>query len=181
MIITKLEIENFKNVCRKEAISFCDGLNVITGANGVGKSNLLDSINFVFGKRDKRVHNNKFFFNKKNYSKNSVVKITTDDNQTIEKFLKQYPSGHTVSKYYINGKLSTKAQISDFAGQINTQIIDDCGACMNLKDAENYAKELKRITKATQIIVVSHSKSIIDAADMIHKIGKKLNGSKLFM
>ena len=171
MIITKLEIENFKNVCR-ETISFCDGLNVITGANGVGKSNILDSISFVFGKKDKRVHNNKFFFNKKNYSKNSVVKITTDDNQTIERILKQYPSGYTISKYYINDKLSTKKRISDFAEQINTQIIDDCGVCMNLDDSENYAKELKKITKATQIIVVSHSKSIIDAADMVHKIGK---------
>lgn len=169
MIITKLEIENFKNVCR-ETISFCDGLNVITGANGVGKSNILDSISFVFGKKDKRVHNNKCFFNKTNDSKNSVVKITTDDNQTIEKFLKQYPSGHTVSKYYINGKLSTKAQISDFAGQINTQIIDNCAVYMNLKESENYAKELEKTAKNTQIIAISHSKPIIDAADKIHKM-----------
>ena len=169
MIITKLEIENFKNVCKKEIISFCDGLNVITGANGVGKSNILDSISFVFGKKDKRVHNNKCFFSKTNDSKNSVVKITTDDNQTIERILKQYPLGHTVSKYYINGKLSTKAQISDFAEQINTQIIDNCGACMNLKDAENYANEIKRITKNTQIIAVSNSKPIIDAAAKVHK------------
>ena len=171
MIITKLEIENFKNVCR-ETISFCYGLNVITGANGVGKSNILDSISFVFGKKDKRVHNNKCFFNKKNDSGKTVVKITTDDNQTIERVLKQCPSGYTISKYYINGKLSTRKQMTDFAGQINTQIVDNCGACMNFKDAENYAKELKRITKATQIITASHSKSIIDAADMVYKIGK---------
>lgn len=169
MIITKLEIENFKNVCR-EIILFCDGLNVITGANGVGKSNILDSISFVFGKKDKRVHNNKYFFNKTNDSKNSVVKITTDDNQTIERILKQYPSGHTASKYYINGKLSTRKQMTDFAEQINTQIIDNCAVCMNLKESENYAKELEKTAKNTQIIAISHSKPIIDAADMVHKM-----------
>lgn len=172
MIITKLEIENFKTVCEKETFIFHNGLNVITGANGVGKSNILDSIGFVFGKKDKRVDYNGFLFNIDNDSGKSIVKITTNDNQTIERVLKQCPSGHTVSRYYINGKLSIKAQISNFVRQIDTQIIDDCGICMNLKETENYAKELKRITKNTQIIAVSHCKPIIDAADKIHKIGK---------
>ena len=172
MIITKLEIENFKTVCDKETLFFSSGLNVITGANGVGKSNILDSINFVFGRKDKRVDYNGFFFNKRNDSGKATVKITTDDNQTIERVLKHCPSGHTVSKYYINGKLSIKAKVANFARKIDTQLIDDCGICMNLKETEDYAKELKRITKNTQIIAVSHSKPIIDAADKVYKIGK---------
>lgn len=176
MFISKLEIENFKTVCEKETLVFHKGLNVITGANGVGKSNILDSIGFVFGKKDKRVDHNGFFFNKKNDSGKSIVKITTNDNQTIARVLKQCASGRTISKYYINGKLSIKAQVSNFARQIDTQIIDDCGICMNLKEAENYAKKLKRLAKNTQIIAVCISRPngspIIEAADKIHKIGK---------
>ena len=50
MIIDELEIEAFKS-CKEKTIfkNFGNNFNAITGNNGSGKSNILDSICFVLG------------------------------------------------------------------------------------------------------------------------------------
>ena len=50
MIIDKLEIEGFKSYKTKTVLKdFDNNFNAITGENGSGKSNILDSICFVLG------------------------------------------------------------------------------------------------------------------------------------
>ena len=50
MIIDQLEIEGFKSYKEKTILkNFGDHFNTITGNNGCGKSNILDSICFVLG------------------------------------------------------------------------------------------------------------------------------------
>lgn len=46
MLITRVELENFKSYAR-EAITFEQGTNAIIGANGAGKSSLLEAIGFA--------------------------------------------------------------------------------------------------------------------------------------
>ena len=167
MFIKNLEIENFKTVDQKETITFDRGLNVIMGANGTGKSNLLDSIYFVFGKKDDRVENNAHFFNKNNKSGKSVVKVVTDDNKTFERNLIQDASGSIRSTYYVNGEETTKEDIEKYLEQINTLTMDNPDASMNTEDIEDYARELKNRTKDNQIIIISHRKPIIEKADKV--------------
>ena len=45
MIINFLILNNFKSFNGKTAISFANGLTVITGLNTTGKSNIIDAIN----------------------------------------------------------------------------------------------------------------------------------------
>ncbi|MCJ7450474.1 MAG: chromosome segregation protein SMC [Candidatus Nanohaloarchaeota archaeon QJJ-9] len=49
--ITKLTMKGFKSFQQKTAIPFYKGLTAIVGSNGSGKSNILDAISFVMGKR----------------------------------------------------------------------------------------------------------------------------------
>lgn len=55
MKIRFLELENFKSYCGTHRIGpFEDGVSCIIGPNGCGKSNVLDSLLFIFGfKSDK--------------------------------------------------------------------------------------------------------------------------------
>ena len=46
MIIKKIEIRNFRNY-REECIEFDDRINLITGKNGQGKTNLIEAINLL--------------------------------------------------------------------------------------------------------------------------------------
>ncbi len=55
MYIQKINIKNFKSFKEESIMPFCQGLTVITGANGSGKSNLLDAIKFILCRTDDRV------------------------------------------------------------------------------------------------------------------------------
>jgi chromosome segregation protein len=52
--IKKLEMVGFKTFARKTTLTFDKGLNVILGPNGSGKTNILDSIQFVLGELSAR-------------------------------------------------------------------------------------------------------------------------------
>jgi|WetSurMetagenome_2_1015567.scaffolds.fasta_scaffold265769_2 DNA replication and repair protein RecF len=47
MIITGLKLKNFRNFENIEISSFSDGLNLFTGPNGSGKTNILEAISLV--------------------------------------------------------------------------------------------------------------------------------------
>lgn len=49
--INKVTSKGFKSFQRKTAVPFFEGLTAIVGENGNGKSNILDGISFVFGRR----------------------------------------------------------------------------------------------------------------------------------
>ena len=171
MYIKELELENFKNFSEKKIIDFYNGLNVIAGFGGTGKTNILESIYFVFGKHFLKIDNNDFF------SKNSIiskVKLTLDNNDTIQRVLKKYPSEVIRSNYYINDKPAKKEQVQKYFDDLNLTVIDDCGENLDFKDLRKYAFELKVKAKESQIIVVSHRSPILDAANYIIDISNIL-------
>jgi len=49
--INKVTCKGFKSFSRKTAVPFYNGLTAIVGENGSGKSNVVDGMSFVFGKR----------------------------------------------------------------------------------------------------------------------------------
>jgi predicted ATP-dependent endonuclease of OLD family len=50
MIIKSLSIQNIRSIGEKITINFEDGINILIGPNGGGKSNILDILNFVINK-----------------------------------------------------------------------------------------------------------------------------------
>ena len=175
MFIKQLEIENFKTISKKEIFNFHNGINVLQGKNGVGKSNILDSINFLQGKKDKRVSNNEQFFHNYDFSKAVKVKLITDANDTIERILKWYSSGVTKSIYYINGELSTKEKANEFLRNLNIEIIDNEKCLEIFENIPEHVKIIKEKSQNIQILTTSHLRPIIELADNIITIHKKVN------
>lgn len=46
MILSSIQLTNFRNYAEQK-ITFCDGLNILSGRNGAGKTNLLEAINYL--------------------------------------------------------------------------------------------------------------------------------------
>ena len=169
MYIKQIELENFKNFKEKKIIELHKGLNVIFGANGAGKSNILDSINFIYDKKDSRIKNDIDFINSSSNNPKLTVKIVLD-NTEIEKTLEKDASGAIKTSYYLNNKLSSKDKILEILKEINIELKDDCGISLNTEDVKNYALELKKQSQNAQIIAVSERKPILEAADKIIKL-----------
>ncbi|MDY6777811.1 MAG: chromosome segregation SMC family protein [Candidatus Nanohaloarchaea archaeon] len=53
--INKLYMKGFKSFNRQTAIPFYDGMTAIVGSNGSGKSNIIDALSFVMGKRSSQL------------------------------------------------------------------------------------------------------------------------------
>ncbi len=53
--INKVTSKGFKSFQQKTAVPFFEGLTAIVGENGNGKSNILDAMSFVFGRRSSKI------------------------------------------------------------------------------------------------------------------------------
>lgn len=53
--INKVSCKGFKSFQRQTSIPFYDGLTAIVGENGNGKSNIIDAVSFVFGRRSSKL------------------------------------------------------------------------------------------------------------------------------
>jgi chromosome segregation protein len=50
VFIKKLVMHGFKSFVKKTEVEFTQGINVVIGANGSGKSNISDALCFVLGR-----------------------------------------------------------------------------------------------------------------------------------
>ena len=108
MLINKIKLYNYRNYSRKQ-IEFSPRLNIIIGKNGVGKTNILESIVFVSNTKSFRTNNDQNLIkNDQEYSKIEIQSDEADFKVVINKKNK--------SLYY-NNVLVKKA--SDFIGKLN--------------------------------------------------------------
>ena len=82
-MLFELMIENFALI-RKLNVNFCQGLNILTGETGAGKSIIIDAVNLVIGDRaDKsliRTGEDKAVVQAVFYSKSSVLELLLAEN-----------------------------------------------------------------------------------------------------
>ena len=108
MLINNLKLYNYRNYSRK-SIEFSPDMNIIIGNNGVGKTNILESIIFVSNTKSFRTNNDQNLINKKEeYSK---IEIDSDQGQFKVVINKKNKS------LFLNNILIKKS--SDYIGKIN--------------------------------------------------------------
>lgn len=108
MLINSLKLYNYRNYSRKH-IEFSSKLNIIIGKNGVGKTNILESIVFVSNTKSFRTNNDQNLI--KNDQEYSKIEIETQDAQ-----FKVVINKKNKSLFY-NNVLIKKS--SDFIGKLN--------------------------------------------------------------
>lgn len=160
MKIHSVLINNYKGLNISLALS--DGINVITGENGSGKSNILMAIRLALGLED---------FEKKNVVTKgksvASVKVTLADKKVI---LDKYS---VLKKIYRSGEVKTYYNDTLPDNKIDCLLFDYDSHCfMDSVKLQEFAQSLKEKAKDTQIIIVTQSEAIINVADNVYKTHK---------
>ncbi|KAI1305928.1 Structural maintenance of chromosomes protein 2 [Halotydeus destructor] len=138
MYIKQITIEGFKSYGRKVEVGLFDKqFNAITGLNGTGKSNILDSICFVLGSNNMslaRVSNLRELIFKSGQTgvHKATVSVVFDnsDPDTCPPTYESYPTITVTrevnlqsrSKYYINGFVAQGQQVADLFHSVQLNI-----------------------------------------------------------
>ena len=154
--IKEIELANFKSFKGRHVINFVKGINVITGVNGSGKTNIIDCIFEILRqeKSENPITNDKI---------GASIKLIFDDDMSVSvKFLKEENS-NIRRMYFINGEYQ-KNEITQIKN-LNTVIEDNVGANIDSEELKNLVNNIK--SKNNQQILVSLQKQIIDIADKV--------------
>jgi len=122
--LNRITIQGFKSFKNKTTILIGDGITCITGANGSGKSNILDAFSFVLGKNSaKALRADKMedliFKSEKGQIESAKVELEIDNSdgeikineKTIVISRKVNQQGQSI--YRLNGKIETRQRILD--------------------------------------------------------------------
>jgi chromosome segregation ATPase len=163
MKIHSVLISNYKGI--NLSINLSDGINVITGENGSGKSNILEAMRFALGE-DISFKSNAVT-NKRNFA---IIKVILANKSLL---LDKYS---ILKKLYRSGNVKTFFS-DDLPENIDCLLLDYDSHCfMNQEKLQEFINELKEKSKDTQIIIVSQSKEIIDLADCVFKTQRVRDG-----
>lgn len=180
--ILGIELENFKSFSGCCKIPFDNQLNIITGANGTGKSNIINAINFVFSE-DVPENLENYITTDKNYAKVTVEVSTSNfDNNRINSFKITKEIMKTSGSYKCLTCYKSDNNISDSECKnltalfyiIGTRLID-CPQYHNMD--ETLEKAISGTSKNTQLIVVSNKN--ISSADETITVTKDENGCSI--
>lgn len=163
MKIQTVLISNYKGI--NLSFSLSDGINVITGDNGTGKSNILEAIRFALCKD--------ISFNPNDISKNrnfALIKIILANKSLI---LDKYS---ILKKLYRSGNVKTFFN-DDLPENIDCLLLDYDSHCfMNKAKLQEFIEYLKEKSKDIQIIIITQSKEVMNIADCVFKTQRVGNG-----
>ena len=182
LCILSIELENFKSFSGSCKIPFDNQLNIITGAKGSGKSNIINAINFIFSEEEPEKLEN-YITTGKNYAKVTVEVMTSNfDNNRINSFkitkeiIKNAGSCKCITSYTGDSDIS-KSKCKTFAAffyVIGPHLID-CPQYHNMDTT--LEKAISVTSKNTQLIVVSNKN--ISSADETITVKKDENGCSI--
>ena len=182
LCISSIELENFKSFSGSCKIPFDNQLNIITGAKGSGKSNIINAINFIFSEEEPEKLEN-YITTGKNYAKVTVEVMTSNfDNNRINSFKITKEITKTAGSYKCLTCYKSDNDISDSECKtlvalfyiIGTRLID-CPQYHNMD--ETLEKSISKFSKNTQLIVVSNKN--ISSADETITVKKDENGCSI--
>jgi len=119
--ITKLELNGFKSFRKKTIIPFFPGMTAVLGENGSGKSNLIDAIRFVMGRRSSQLRADRLehllFNGGERYSPADEAEVTLYlDNQDgiFDRFL---PDGERIPEIVVGRRITRRSSTYTFMGK----------------------------------------------------------------
>jgi DNA replication and repair protein RecF len=118
MVFRDLEIENFRNFSNLK-INFADGINIISGMNGQGKTSILESLYYLALTKSFRTSNDNHVvaYQKDNFNIISIIHSEED----ISKKIRLYYSVNEGKHLFVNKKEINK--FSDYIGLIPCVIL----------------------------------------------------------
>ena len=135
MIIKKIEIKNFRIFYGLNSFELSDGLNLIIGSNGDGKSTLYDALEWLFRTDDTNKMDTKFI------SKKRYEELSSEDSDVVRVSM----------SYEHKGKMKTLEKMfhftKSFDGEVNTSnyvfsLIEGNGIERTLLDGKHIDKDL---------------------------------------
>ncbi len=201
--IKTIELDNFKSFSGHVKLDFVNGFNIVAGANGSGKSNIIDALMFVFGGASKKEMRSDLLtdliFNGgklRSPAESAKVTLTLDNSdgglkgyeeKEVSISRKIDKSGKSV--FRINGKASTREEILNLLSVIKVKqdsfnIIPQ-GRINDIINASN-EERLSLVNEISGISVFEDKKSkamleMKKVEDNISKIETVLNEKKKLM
>lgn len=136
MSIRKLKIKNFKCFSDWFTVDFKNGINILVGNNGTGKSTILEAINLVltgtYHGRNIRNELTQYLFNK----------------NIVENYIREVNKGMNVEPPKIIIEAYFDAEMPSFLGDGNSEKTKDTpGICLSISFDEKYSNEYKMLCK----------------------------------
>ncbi|HBE9671290.1 TPA: AAA family ATPase [Clostridioides difficile] len=136
MSIRKLKIKNFKCFSDWFTVDFENGINILVGNNGTGKSTILEAINLVLTGtyHGKNIRNEltQYLFNK----------------NIVENYIREVNEGVNVEPPKIIIEAYFDAEMPSFLGDGNSEKTKDTpGICLSISFDEKYSNEYKMLCK----------------------------------
>ena len=126
MRIKEIELDNFKSFGEKVTLPILNGFTTVSGPNGSGISNVIDSLMFALGltsTRNMRAERLTDLLNNISGKKECSVKVTFVDDESGEEAIVlrriRVKGDNYDSKYYLDGSPSTLTQIHDKLANYN--------------------------------------------------------------
>ena len=137
LVIEHMRLENFKSYAGVQEIGpFDKCFTAVVGPNGSGKSNVLDALQFVFGKRAKQIRQNKvgeLVHRSAAHPDIQQAAVTVYFHEVVEDpaggagatrvvpgselTLKRTANRNDTSKYYVNGRASNFTEVTEILGR----------------------------------------------------------------
>ncbi|MCR5260571.1 MAG: AAA family ATPase [Candidatus Gastranaerophilales bacterium] len=206
MYIKKIIIHNFKSIENNEIIPFYKGLTIITGANGSGKTNIIDAVRFVLNnngfKRLTSKQKEGLLFSGKNECSVAISCDYDGKNVSLMRRMTKNKSGLFSFRYYLNGinvnvegykNIINELKLNEIVEnkQINTKqfvhnlktsqiyIADNINSSLSENENVLVANFLNKKAKNKQIILVSMNKEIVSKANSVIEMPIKHKEDKL--